>query len=145
MRTPLRFIQVGMGVRGRLWAKVVGDDPRTVNVAYVRQRPDLARETLLEWGEPELPCFSSLEEALSTVEADGVNLVTPPDVHHEQALTAFKHGCHVLCEKPLSEVLPESIDMVRKAEQSRLQLMVGHNFRYLASSQMLRRLIRERT
>ena len=145
MNTPVRFIQVGMGVRGEQWAKVVGEDPRTCNVAYVRQRLDLARQTLLDWGQPEAPCFGSLEEAFSSVEADAVNLVTPPEGHHEQTLTAFKHGCHVLCEKPLSEVLPESIDMVRKAEQANLKLMVGHNFRYLASSQMLRKLIRDKT
>jgi predicted dehydrogenase len=79
------------------------------------------------------------------VEADAVNLVTPPEVHHEQSLTAFRHGCHVICEKPLSEVLPESIAMVREAERAGLKLMVGHNFRYLACSQKLRQIIRERT
>jgi predicted dehydrogenase len=134
-----------MGVRGEQWAQVIREDSRTENVAYVRNRVDLAKQTLKDWGEPEVPCYATLEEAFEHVKADAVVLVTPPEVHHEQTLTSFKHGCHVLCEKPLSEVLSESIDMVQKAEEYGLQLMVGHNFRYLSSSQMLRKLIKEQS
>ena len=141
----IKIIQVGMGVRGEQWAQVIREDPRTENVAYVRNRVALAKQTLKEWGEPEVPCFATLEEAFQQVKADAVVLVTPPEVHHEQTLTAFKHGCHVLCEKPLSEVLPESIDMVKKADEYGLLLMVGHNFRYLASSQKLRQLMHDKT
>ena len=141
----IRIIQVGMGVRGEQWAQVIREDPRTENVAYVRNRVDLAKQTLKEWGENDVPCYATLEEAFAHIKADAVVLVTPPEVHHEQTLTAFKHGCHVLCEKPLSEVLSESIDMVQKAEEYGLKLMVGHNFRYLSSSQMLRKLIKEQS
>jgi predicted dehydrogenase len=49
----------------------------------------------------------------------------------------------VLCEKPLSEVFSESVDMVRQADETGRLLMVGHNFRYLSSSQTLRRMLEE--
>ncbi len=142
----IRIIQVGMGVRGRQWAKVIRDDPRAENVAYVRNRVDRAKNDLAAWGEPEnTPCFGDLNEALDQVEADVVLLVTPPEVHHEQTSVAFKRGCHVLSEKPLSEEMDESIDMVRQADDYNLLLMVGHNFRYLSSSQVYRKMIQERT
>ncbi len=139
----LKLIQVGMGVRGAQWAKVIREDPRTENVAYVRQQLALASKTLADWGEPAVPCFATLEEALEKVQADAAVLVTPPEVHHQQVTAAFRQGCHVLCEKPLSEVFGESVDMVRQADECGRLLMVGHNFRYLASSQTLRRMIAE--
>ncbi len=140
----LRIVQVGMGVRGVQWAKVIRENPRTTNVAYVRQRVDLARQQVAEWGEGNVPCFADLGEALDAVKADAVLLVTPPEGHHAQAMLAFEHGCHLLCEKPLTEEMDEAIDIVRQAEKRCLQLMVGMNFRYLSSSQSLRSLIRER-
>jgi myo-inositol 2-dehydrogenase / D-chiro-inositol 1-dehydrogenase len=138
----IRIVQVGLGVRGIQWARVIREDPRTLNVAYVRQRVDVARAQVKEWGE-DAPCFASLEDALEDVRADAVLLVTPPEGHHGQALTAFSHGCHVLAEKPLAEDMSEAIDIVRQAERHGLQLMVGMNFRYLATSQALRRIFQE--
>jgi predicted dehydrogenase len=124
----IRIVQVGMGVRGVQWARVIREDPRTVNVAYVRQRVDLAREQVKAWGE-DVPCFSDLDEALDAVKADAVLLVTPPEGHHSQASAAFRHGCHLLAEKPLAEEMGEAIDIVRQAELHGRQVMVGMNFR----------------
>ncbi|MBI9044169.1 MAG: Gfo/Idh/MocA family oxidoreductase [Anaerolineaceae bacterium] len=141
----IRIVQVGMGVRGEQWAKVIREDDRTENVAYVRRAVEKGKQTLQEWGEPlGTPVYSSLEDALKETRPDAVVLVTPPEVHHEQTLLSFKYGCHVLCEKPLSEVLDESIDMVRKADENKLLLMVGHNFRYLASSQKMREMMMQK-
>ena len=141
----IRIVQVGMGVRGVQWAQVIREDPRTTNVAYVRQRVELARQQVAAWGEGDVPCFGDLGEALAAVKADAVLLVTPPEGHHAQAMTAFAHGCHLLCEKPLAEEMDEAIDIVRQAERRGLLLMVGMNFRYLSSSQALRALIRDRS
>jgi len=139
----IRFIQVGMGVRGAQWARVIREDPRAQNVAYVRQRVEIAKKQVVEWGEADVPCFSTLDEALESVSADAVLLVTPPEVHHDEVTASFRKGCHVLCEKPLSEDLAESIDMVRQSDETGKYLMVGHNFRYLSSSQTLRRMLAE--
>lgn len=140
----IRFVQVGMGVRGAQWAKVVRRHSGAENVAYVRPELEIARKQVVEWGEPDVPCFNDIEQAIEATHPDAVLLVTPPEVHHEEASIAFRHGCHVLCEKPLSEVMAETIDMVRQAEEGGLQLMAGMNFRYLAVSQKIRRMIHER-
>lgn len=140
----LRLLQVGMGVRGTQWAQVIREHSGAVNVGYVRPELDIALRQVQEWGEAGTPCFNDLEKAIETVRPDAVVLVTPPEVHHEQATLAFRRGCHVLCEKPLSEDLAETIDMVRQSEERGLQFMAGMNFRYLAVSQMLRKMFRER-
>jgi predicted dehydrogenase len=140
----VRIVQVGMGVRGAQWAQVVRRHPGAVNVAYVRPEIEIARRQVIEWGEPDVPCFDDLAQAIETTRPDAVLLVTPPEVHHEEATLAFARGCHVLCEKPLSEELDETIDMVRQAEAAGLQLMAGMNFRYLSASQAIRQMLRER-
>lgn len=137
----IRFLQAGMGVRGSQWAQVIRAHPNAQNVAYMHPQPELGREILQKWGESEKPLFGDFEEALQAVKPDAVLLATPPETHHAQVVAAFKHGCHVLCEKPLSEEFHESLDMVAQAERYNRLLMVGHNFRYLACSQKLRQMI----
>ena len=140
----IRFVQIGIGVRGTTWARIIREDPRAEVVGYVDLRTDIARQKADSWGQESVPCFSDLKEALEAVEADAVLIVTPPEVHLEQATMAFEHGCHVLCEKPLAEELPEAIEITRQAEAHGLQLMVGMNERHLPATQAVRRLIMER-
>jgi predicted dehydrogenase len=139
----IRFIQVGVGVRGTHWAQVIRADPQAVVAAYVDLRLDVAQQKAVKWGQPDVPCFTDLAEALDSIEADAVLLVTPPAGHFEQTMLAFEHGYHVLCEKPLVEEMSEAIELVRQAKNRGLQLMVGMNFRYLPTSQAIRRFIRE--
>ena len=138
-----RFIQVGVGVRGTHWARVIQDDPRATVAAYVDLRLDVARQKATAWGQPDTPCYASLDEALNSVACEAVLLVTPPEGHFEQTMLAFEHGRHVLCEKPLVEEMDEAIELVRQAENRGLQLMVGMNFRYLPASQAIRRDIQQ--
>src|SRR5260221_14343608 len=98
-KMPLRFIQVGVGVRGSHWARVFRDNPDTVIVAYVDLNENLARERAKEWGQSDIPCFTDLAQALQLVECDAVLLATPPEVHLHQSRLAFECGRHVLCEK----------------------------------------------
>ncbi|HRY21417.1 MAG TPA: hypothetical protein P5198_07895, partial [Flexilinea sp.] len=71
----IRIIQVGLGVRGIQWADVIRKHPDTTVVAYVRRNVEMARKQVAEWGDT-VPCFSTLEEALNSVRADAVVLVT---------------------------------------------------------------------
>lgn len=141
---PIRFIQVGVGVRGNHWAHVLQQQPAAEAVAYVDTRLDFARRRAAEWGHPDLPCFVDLETALAQVPCDVVLLATPPEVHHSQALMAFRAHKHVLSEKPLTEDLSEAIDIVTQAQAHGVLIMVGMNFRYLPVSQAIRKLVTER-
>lgn len=61
---------------------------------------------------------ASLDELLSSDEVDVVCITTPSGAHLDIALSAFKHGKHVLCEKPL-EITTERVDqMVRAANEA---------------------------
>lgn len=131
-------------MRGGHWARVLRDDPRCQVTGFVDLQVEVARGRAVEFGYDNIPCFADLETALDTVTSDIVLLVTPPEFHYAQALSAFARGCHVLCEKPLAENLSEAIEIVRAAEQHRVLLGVGMNHRYISGAQELRRRIRSR-
>lgn len=139
----LRIIQVGLGVRGQKWAEVMRAHPSVEIAGYVDNRLKVAQTLVASWHEC-TPCYESLDAALAAQSVDAVLLVTPPDLHYEQSMLAFEHGCHVLSEKPLTEIYSESIALVREADQRGLHLMVGHNFRYLPINQHLRQMFKSK-
>ena len=46
--------------------------------------------------------FSDYREMIEAVEPDCIHICTPNHTHKEIALYAFKHGIHVICEKPMA-------------------------------------------
>ncbi len=74
---------------------------------------------------------------------DFVVLATPPEMHFAQVQLCLARGMHIICEKPLVEEFGRAVELVRMAEAADRLLMVGMNFRYLASSQYLRRAVQK--
>lgn len=75
--------------------------------------------------------FCSVDELFDHEEVDAVSVCTPPDSHAEIALKAFKHGAHVLCEKPLATDVESGIKMVETAKTEGKILMVGFYRRFV--------------
>jgi predicted dehydrogenase len=73
---------------------------------------------------------------------DAVTIVTPNVFHAEQAVTAFRYGKHVLCEKPLGMNVSEALTMLDAAERSGKINQVAFTFRYGYAVRELRRRIR---
>jgi predicted dehydrogenase len=141
----IRIVQVGVGVRGETWARIIRDDPNAEVVGYVARRLPALKQRVAEFGDEGVPCFDDLPQALDETEPEAMVLVTPPEGHHEQTMLAFERGIHVLAEKPLTEDMPEAIELVEEAEKRGLELMVGMNFRYLPSHQALKRMLNDGT
>ena len=131
---------VGCGVRGSIWAQVLSEHRAVDLVALVDPDRERTRELAMRLGRP-MSCHASL-----TVEPgqwDVVVLATPPEMHFAQVQMCLENETHVICEKPLVEEFAQAITLVRMAEQADRLLMVGMNFRYLAASQYLRRVVQE--
>jgi predicted dehydrogenase len=139
----IRVLQVGVGVRGATWARIIREEPNATIVGYVSRRLPVLKQRVAEFGDEGVPCFNNLVQALDETKPDALLLVTPPEGHHEQTMPAFERGIHVLAEKPLTEDLVEAIELVGEAERRNLQLMVGMNFRYLPAHQTTKRVISE--
>ena len=66
---------------------------------------------------------------VTDAEIDLVDLVTPNNVHAEQAIAALESGKHVACEKPLANTLESARHMVEAARNSKGQTFVWYNYR----------------
>ena len=131
---------VGCGVRGSYWAQVLSEHPEVHLAALVD--PDTARaQELANHLDGSVTCLDVLAPAPG--QWDAVVLATPPELHFEQVQLCLEQGMHVICEKPLVEEFGQAIELVRMAEEADRLLMVGMNFRYLTSSQYLRRAVKE--
>lgn len=81
-------------------------------------------------------------ELCSRDDLDGVTIATPNALHAPQALAAFRHGKHVLCEKPLALNLEQAVEMLNAAERSGKVHQVAFTFRYGYAVRELRRRVR---
>jgi len=74
--------------------------------------------------------FNSLEELLESDLAESVYISTPNHLHSEQTLQCLKAGRHVFCEKPMATNSQDCEYMLLAAQESALQLSIGHMLRY---------------
>lgn len=85
--------------------------------------------------------FGSLEDLLAA-EIDAVYVATPVYLHCEQVAQCLKAGKHVLCEKPLSLSVAESLEMVELAKACKRQLGAAFMMRFQSQHQEALKIIR---
>lgn len=143
---PARVLQIGLGARGRMWARIVQASQMAQPAAYVEPRPEARQQAQAEilgaagvpGGASEAPVIPDLDAALRTVEADLALVVTPPEGRRELIQALLARGLHVLAEKPLALSFSDALAVVSSAEEAERQLGVVQNFRYMPSSRALR-------
>ncbi len=130
MQQPVRTLLVGVGARGKTWARLLHDEPLARVVGYVD-----VLDANLEWARAHVgaapeACFAGLDDALRALAPDVVVLATPPMDRAREAAAIFASGAHLLSEKPLTMDLAEAVRIVEAAEAAGCGLAVGVNFRY---------------
>jgi D-apiose dehydrogenase len=85
--------------------------------------------------------YDNAEEMIEKTKPDVVSICTPPQLHHEQCLTALAHGCHVFCEKPFVESLGQADDIIRAGERSQRLVVINNQFPYMKIHTSSKRLI----
>jgi UDP-N-acetyl-2-amino-2-deoxyglucuronate dehydrogenase len=83
----------------------------------------------------------SFEAAVEHPDVEGVLLVTPNDVHEEQALACAESGRHVFVEKPIADSTEAGERMRRACAEASVTLMVGHAFRRLGAARRVKELL----
>jgi predicted dehydrogenase len=138
---PVRLVQVGAGVMGRAWLRVIGrlTDVRLVGLADLNL--DTARRSAADADFTDIAVATTLEELLDRVEADAVVNVTIPEAHAEVSTLALLRGLAVLCEKPRADTLPAALSMIAAAEAGGRLLMVSQSRRYWRNAVALRGLV----
>ena len=139
----LKVLLAGLGVRGRHWAQVISQSPRAELIAIADPSPEALARALADFGER--PAFASVAAALDALdEVDALALANPPMGRDGIVRLAAARKLPMLIEKPLALDLAEAHELVRIAEAAGVSLMVGLNFRYLAVTEAMRRLLADK-
>ena len=78
--------------------------------------------------------YSELDRLLEREQLDAVYIAVPNDLHAEMTVVAARHGCHVLCEKPMAPTEAECMQMIRACEQRRRKLMIAYRLHFEAAN-----------
>lgn len=70
------------------------------------------------------------ELLLNNKEIDVISICTPNGLHAEHSIMAFRHGFHVLCEKPMAISVFDCGEMIKEAEKANRRLFVVKQNRY---------------
>jgi predicted dehydrogenase len=134
----LRIALVGPGHIGQRHAAQYAKMPDVRVTAVVATETPKAEPLALQAGARP---FDSLDEALSSVDVDVVDLCTPTPLHKAGVLAAATAGKHVICEKPLARSIADAEEMVDACRSRGLTLMVGHVLRFFPQYEAARSLI----
>lgn len=75
-----------------------------------------------------------IEEMLIDESIDAIDVCTPNPFHAEHSIAAMKAGKHVIVEKPMATNLKNCDKMIHEAKKAKVNLMVGHTYRFYPSS-----------
>jgi predicted dehydrogenase len=139
----MKVIQVGIGGMGNAWLRAVQASPNVEYAGFVEVNAAVAAEQAAKYALDSSKIFTSLDEALGAVQADGVINVTPPQFHRQVSLSALEAGLPVLSEKPLADTLAAAQDIVDASNRMGVLHMVAQNYRYHAPTQTLYQVLQQ--
>lgn len=87
--------------------------------------------------------FADYEAAARDPRVHALVICTPHHLHAAHAAMAFRHGKHVLVEKPIAAILEEADAMIAAARRAGVVLMVAENFWFMPAMAAARRLLAE--
>lgn len=137
----MKVIQVGIGGMGNAWIKAVRAHEQFEHAGFVEIDENVINQQVKEYQLDPSRIFRTLEEAISSVPADGVIDVTPPKFHRHISITAMEAGLPVLSEKPLADNPDDVRAIVQKANETGVLHMVAQNYRYTPNAQTVKQVL----
>ena len=85
--------------------------------------------------------YWNIDELLKDPEIDSVHICTPNHTHYELCKKAIIAGKHVICEKPFTTSVEESLELNKLSKHSGLVQAVCFNIRYYPLLQQLKAMV----
>ena len=140
----LRVCVIGMGPIGNRHADMYRGDPLAELVGVcdiIRERADASSRRL------GVPAFYDAAQMLAALHPDLVSVTTAGAEnggdHYRPTMQALQAGCHVLCEKPISNCISEGEEMVALARERGLCLGVNLNHRSTPAARLAKQWLDE--
>ena len=136
----LRVCVIGLGPIGNRHAKLYVEDPLAELVGVcdiLRAKADQAAERHCS------TAFYDVREMIESLQPDVCSVATGGyeygSDHYLPVMQALEGGCHVLCEKPISNEIPKAEEMVARAREKGLCLGVDLNHRFTPAARLAKR------
>jgi predicted dehydrogenase len=136
-----KVVLVGCGAMSGAWLSASKNIPELEVVALVDLYEAAARARASEFGLHDALIGTNLATVLEATQAEIVFDCTVPEAHHDNALLAFRHGAHVLGEKPLAHSLAHARAMVDAARAANRSHAVLQNRRFDPNIRRVRRFL----
>lgn len=126
MKEQLKMAVVGLGTWGENHIQIYQDDPFVTVTAVCDQNPERAAGIAEKYGISQY--YTDYEEMFDKADMDAVAIVTPDFAHKDIAVSAARHGKHMLIEKPLATTADDVRVMVDEINRCGVRAMVDlHN------------------
>lgn len=126
----------GLGEIGQIHLRAIRESDATLAAVCELDR-DLAADSVGD----EVPVFSEIGEMIEQTGPDVVDICLPHNLHVPVAVTALRHGCDVLLEKPMAADLDGCDEILRVAGETGRRVGVSHNQIHFDPHRRLRQLI----
>jgi predicted dehydrogenase len=140
----LRICVIGAGLIGNRHADMYQADPLAELVGVcdiIKERADAAAARL------GVRAFYSVPEMVTAVQPDICSVATGGyeygGDHYEPTIQALEAGCHVLGEKPISNVIEEAEEMVATAVKHNLCYGINLNHRFTPAARLAKKWVDE--
>jgi predicted dehydrogenase len=138
----MRFIQVGVGGFGQVWANCLAGNPEAEVVGLVDINDAVLASTCEKHGYASDICYHDLKTAIRQTGADAVVSATPPARHKTDVVTALRAGLHVISEKPMADSMANCKAMLTAAREAGKLYVVSQNYRYQPNTWTMAEIIR---
>lgn len=143
MSSPLRVAVIGAGWASEMHLQAYSASPDAEVVAVCSRTRARAEEAASHFSVPTV--YTDVDEMFADTEVDLVSIATPPDSHLQYTLAATKHGCHVLCDKPVALDAAHAKQLYDAAQSSGRRHATGFIWRRDPAILKLRQLVSEGT
>ena len=136
-RVTIRIAVIGAGMIGRRHIDLVNANPKCKLVAICD--PTSSSAQLAD--QHHVPYFKHYQVLIEQIEVDGAIIATPNTLHVPIGVVFAERGIDLLIEKPIADTIEEARRLVEVADQTGIQLMVGHYRRFNPLVQKARQVI----
>ena len=141
MTNKPRVVLVGCGGIADAWLETPPVQKQVEIVGLVDIHEPAAVQKAERFNLPGATVGANLAAVLRATEPDAVFDCSIPEAHCDVTVTALRHGCHVLGEKPMADTMPNARKMLRAAEKAGKLYAVMQNRRYQSQIRRLQRFL----
>ncbi|SFR43646.1 Gfo/Idh/MocA family protein [Litoreibacter janthinus] len=140
MSPKLNVLIAGTGFAGQGHAEAFRGAGANV-VGIVGRTQSVVSEVATKMAIPD--AGTNWQDALTSCQPDIVSIATPGGAHYEPIKQAIEYGCHVFCDKPMTDSGDTAAELYQLAQRNGVKTAYAASFRYAPSVLHAKQLVAE--